>query len=249
MSRLFESFDRIPPITKNLLLINVLVYVIMAFAPASKDGVIENYCALHYFSSPLFNPAQLFTYMFLHGGFTHLLFNMFALFMFGPWIEYSMGPKKFLFYYISCGIGAAFVQEGVFAIMLQKYAGMYSPAELDEIIRQGANAMKHGMNFIDPTASKLNMLVNGATVGASGAIYGILLAFGMLFPNQVIYLLIPPMPLKAKWLVLGYGLLELVLGFSGRGDGVAHFCHLGGMIFGVLIILYWKKKGTLHGGF
>ena len=103
------------------------------------------------------------------------------------------------------------------------------------------------MNFSDPTYGNLNMLVNGATVGASGAIYGILLAFGMLFPNRELMLLIPPMPIKAKWLVIGYGVLELTLGLTGRADGIAHFCHLGGMIVGLLMILYWKKKGTFHG--
>lgn len=248
MPSIFNSLQN-SPVTKNLLIVNILIYVIMAFAPASKDGVIENYCALHYFSSPLFNPAQLFTYMFLHGSLSHLFFNMFALFMFGPWIEQTFGSMRFLFYYISCGIGAALVQEGVFAIMLQKYHEMFSASDFDTIIREGASAIKRNMNFIDPTAAKLNILVNGATVGASGAIYAILLAFGMLFPNQVIYLLIPPIPLKAKWLVLGYGVLELVLGLTGRGDGVAHFCHLGGMLFGIFIILYWKHQNRVNGRF
>lgn len=249
MSNFSRYFENIPPVTKNLLIINVLVYLVMALAPASREALIERYAALHSMQSPFFNVAQLFTYMFLHGGFTHLFFNMFALFMFGPWIEYSLSSKRFLFYYISCGIGAALVQEGVFALMISKYTSMYSPADFHEIITQGADALEHGMNFTDPTMARLNLLVNTATVGASGAIYGVLLAYGMLFPETRIYLLIPPIPVKAKWLVLGYGALELLLGISGRADNVAHFCHLGGMVVGFLIILYWKKKGMFHGRF
>lgn len=167
--------------------------------------------------------------------------------MFGPQIEWALGSKRFLFYYLSCGIGAALVQEGVYAIMIQKYAAFFTPDQFEEIIHEGAAALHKHMNFTNPTYAALNLLVNGSTVGASGAIYGVLLAFGMLYPNREIMLLIPPMPLKAKWLVIGYGVIELVLGLSSRGDGVAHFCHLGGMIFGVLIILYWKKKGTFNG--
>lgn len=241
-----QIFNRIPPVTKNLLIVNVLIYLAM-MVMGSKAGVVDRYCALHFFSSPFFNLAQLFTYMFLHSGFTHLFFNMFALFMFGPQIEWALGSRKFLFYYLSCGVGAALVQEGVFAIMLHKYATMLSPADYHYIIEHGAQVIQNGYNYVDATAGALNSLVNTPTVGASGAIYGVLLAFGMLFPNQQLMLLIPPMPIRAKWLVLGYGVLELVLGFTGRADGVAHFCHLGGMIIGLIMILYWKKKGTYNG--
>lgn len=238
--------SNMPPVTKNLLLVNILIFIAQKIFEL-KGNVLLNYCALHYIESPLFNPAQLFTYMFMHGSFTHLFFNMFALFMFGVQIEWALGSRRFLFYYISCGVGAALVQEGVFAIMVHKYAVMYDPATWKYIIENGAEAVSKGMNFSDPTAGAANMLVNGPTVGASGAIYGVLLAFGMLFPNRIIYLVIPPMPLKAKWLVIGYGVIELLLGMTGYDDGVAHFCHLGGMIAGLLIILYWKKKGTFNG--
>ncbi|MCM1451957.1 MAG: rhomboid family intramembrane serine protease [Clostridium sp.] len=235
-------FGHIPPVTKNLLIINVLIFAVMAIA--GKENVISQYCALHYFSSPLFNPAQLITYMFIHGGFAHLFFNMFALYMFGPSIEWAFGSKRFLFYYISVGIGAALVQEGVFAIMLHKYYAMFSDYEMQEIIDQGAILLKTGRTFADPYLGDINSLVNGGTVGASGAIYGILLAFGMLWPNRELMLLIPPMPIKAKWLVIGYGVLELLLGVSGTASNVAHFCHLGGMLFGFFIILYWKHAYT-----
>lgn len=239
------NFRDIPPVTKNLLIINVLIYIVMELAPASRQAMIENLGSLHYFSSPLFNPAQLFTYMFLHGSFAHVFFNMFALFMFGTMIEYALGAKRFLFYYLSCGLGAALIQEGVYAIMINHYHSIFDADTFRYIVSEGAEAIKEGKNFVDPTAAKLNALVNGGTVGASGAIYGVLLAFGMIFPNRVIYLMIPPMPIKAKYLVIGYGLLELALGLSGARDGVAHFCHLGGMVAGLAMILYWKKKGHI----
>ena len=219
-----------------------------ASAPSDTSGVytqsdvIFQYCSLHYFSSPFFNPAQLITNMFIHGSFMHLFFNMFALYMFGPQIEWAFGSKRFLFYYISVGIGAALVQEGVFAIMLHKYYSMYSGEEMRTIIEEGAKMMKTGYTFGDPYLAEINALVNGSTVGASGAIYGILLAFGMLWPDREIMLLIPPMPIKAKWMVIGYGILELLLGVSNTQSNVAHFCHLGGMLVGFLIILYWKKQ-------
>lgn len=234
--------NRMPTVTKNLLIINVLVFVVTL----AKGALVDRYLGLHYFSSPMFNAAQLFTYMFVHAGFLHLFFNMFALVMFGPQIEWTLGSKRFLFYYISCGVGAALVQEGVFALMMTKYAALFSPEQLDQIIREGAIALTQGKDFVDPTMSAVNRLVNGATVGASGAIYGILLAFGMLFPNVQLMLIIPPMPVKAKWLVIGYAVIELVYGVGGSSSGVAHFCHLGGMLAGLLIILYWKHKGLFR---
>ncbi len=238
--------NRMPPVTKNLLIVNILIFVVMAVMPPAKEALVDRYLGLHYFSSPTFNIAQPFTYMFIHAGFMHLFFNMFALIMFGPQIEWSLGSKRFLFYYISCGIGAALIQEGVFALMLTKYTAMFPPEQFDQIIREGARALSQGMDFSDPTMSTINRLVNGGTVGASGAIYGVLLAFGMLFPNYQLMLIIPPMPVKAKWLVVGYAVIELVYGVGGSSSGVAHFCHLGGMVAGLLIILYWKHKGLFR---
>lgn len=249
MSYLSNLARNLPPVTKNLIIVNLLIYVVMLIAP-NRGVTLEHYCALHYFTSPDFNPAQLFTYMFLHGGFTHVLFNMFSLFMFGPQIEWSLGSKRFLFYFISCGIGAALIQEGVYYLLLQKYMGMFSPEEFRQIIVEGAK-IPRGYNFSDPTLGNINSLVNTPMVGASGAIYGVLLAFGMLFPNQVIYLMIPPMPIKAKWMIVGFVVIELFLGLRSTSltstDNVAHFCHLGGMLVGYLIILYWKKQNTFNG--
>lgn len=236
----------LPPVTKNLLIINILVWGFMTLMPTAAP-VIDRCLALHYFSSPGFYPWQLFTYMFLHDGFMHLFFNMFALFMFGGIIERSMGAVRFLFYYCSCGVFAGLVQMGAFAVTINHYMSMFSPDEVDYIIKNGWGILQQGLNYADPTAGVLNLLVNQPMVGASGAVYGVLLAFGMLFPNQPIYLYFA-IPIKAKWMVIGYAALELFYGLSGGGlaDNVAHFAHLGGMAFGVFMILYWKRKGVFN---
>ena len=242
MNRILQNM---PPVVKNLLILNVILWLAMSFVPVI-DSRLMQWCALHYFTSPAFNVAQLVTYMFLHGGFMHLFFNMFALVMFGGIIERSMGSKRFLFYYLSCGIFAALVQMGAYAVALSHYTSMFSPEQLHEIIDQEWRHLSQGYQYSDPTLAKINALVNGPMVGASGAIYGVILAFGMLFPNQPIYLFFIPVPIKAKWMVLGYGILELTYGLGSATDNIAHFAHLGGMIAGVFLILYWKKKGVFN---
>lgn len=235
-------FSSIPPVVKNLLIINVLVWFFMAIIPAA-DQVLTKYLALYYFSSPAFQPFQLFTYMFLHGNFMHLFFNMFALFIFGKTIEMAMGSSRFLFYYVSCGIFAALVQMGVFAIYIHNLEGLLPVDVVQQVVEQGYGVLQRGYNYTDPDCAMLNAFINTPMVGASGAIYGVLLAFGFLFPNIPVYIFFIPVPVKAKWLIIGYFAIELMYGVSGSADGVAHFAHLGGMIFGFLILLYWKKKG------
>lgn len=209
---------------------------------------VNTYGALHYFSSPAFNPVQLLSYMFVHASFSHLFFNMFALLMFGSTIERALGSGRFLFYYISCGIGAALVQMGVFAIMVNHYADIINNTEyVNYAINQGYEAIYHGQPFYGTEVmADLARLVNTPTVGASGAVFGVLLAFGMLFPNQPLYLFFIPYPIKAKWVVLGYGVLELFFGFTGIASNVAHFAHLGGMLIGFIMILYWKRRGDFN---
>ena len=259
-------FSNIPPVTKNLLIINILIWAFMALIPAA-DRVLDKYFALYFFSSPAFQPYQLFTYMFLHGGFMHLFFNMFALLMFGRTIEYTMGSGRFLFYYISCGICAALVQMGIFALYIHNLQGIMTPDQLNVVYEQGYGVLARGYNYPPalegalklkaisyihaegypaPDMAALNAFVNTPMVGASGAIYGVLLAFGFLYPNMPVYLFFIPVPIKSKWLIIGYFVLELVYGISGSADGVAHFAHLGGMIFGFLMLLYWKKKGVFR---
>ena len=193
-------FRNIPTITRNLLIINILAY--LATWVLSGSGIdLAFLCGLHYVGSPYFNFYQIITYQFLHGGITHLFFNMFALWMFGRIMEQVWGPKKFLFYYLACGIGAGLSQELVQWLM-QSYS---------------------------------------LTIGASGAVYGILLAFGMTFPDERMFIFPLPVPIKAKWFVIGYAAIELFSALSMAGDGVAHMAHLGGMLFGFLIIWYWKQ--------
>lgn len=238
--------------TKNLIIINVIVWLVGELIPGFSNTLVTR-LGLHLIGSPLFYPFQIFTYMFLHGGFAHIFFNMFTLFMFGIALERTLGSARFLFFYISCGIGAALVQEGVWALTWQgAFCDWYGHAAgltagnvrvmLDQTLRTGL-----GMDVV-------NQYLNYAmlTIGASGCIYGVLLAFAMIYPNMPMYLFFVPVPIKAKWMVLGYGVIELLMGMSqavGLSDGVAHFAHLGGMIFGFVMIWYWKKKGDLHDGF
>lgn len=238
-------FSRIPTITKNLIIINFIVWLATMVLSSRVGFDIEKFGALHYFEASDFNPVQLITYMFMHADFTHFFFNMFALFMFGTTIERTLGQTRFLFYYISCGLGAAIIQEitwyftweSIFTMPLANQNAI-SLEEMSQAIAQ-AQAMGIDMPF-------LNQLL---TVGASGAVYGILLAFGMIFPNQPIYMMFIPVPIKAKYFVIGYGAIELLYGLSMANDGVAHFAHLGGMLFGLLMILYWKRKGIINGNY
>jgi len=238
-----------PQVTRTLIIINIMVWAFTAIFPASKTDTLFNLGALHYFSSPGFNPAQLFTYMFIHGGFTHLFFNMFALWMFGSMLEWQFGPRRFLFFYISCGLGAALLQEGIYAIRLNSLTADMTPEQLQYIISQGWDALSRNLTFTDPLLAEINALVNGATVGASGAVYGILAAFGLIYPDRPMYIMFIPMPVKAKWVVLGYALLEFSLGFGGVHDNIAHYAHIGGMAIGALIILIWKRQAKSNGTF
>lgn len=242
-------FGQIPPVTKNLIIINFIVWLAMFVLPGKLGARLEDYGGLHYFAASGFNPVQFVTYMFMHstGGFAHIFFNMFSLWMFGTVLERTFGSARFLFYYMSCGIGAGLIQELAWMLtwentltpILANNVGLDFP-EAREIL---TSPLYHAQ-----VSQWLNVFV---TIGASGAIYGILLAFGMMFPNAPLYLFFVPVPVKAKWMVAGMIAIELLIGLSesvGRSDGIAHFAHLGGMIFGFLIIYYWKKKGTFGGG-
>ena len=234
-------WSSIPPVTKNLLIINVLVWAGCFFIDSVRVFFF-NHLSLHYWEAPLFNPVQLVTYMFMHGyqGIGHLFFNMFSLLIFGKVLEQVWGSKRFLFYYISCGLGAAIIQELVWTFTWANDFVLTNG--VDSI--NGSEAVKYaianGMDY-------LPFLNNFITVGASGAVFGILLAFGMMFPNAPMYLFFIPVPIKAKYRVIGYGLIELFFGIGGIQQSVAHFAHLGGMLFGFIIILIWKKKGILGG--
>ena len=210
--------NNIPPITKNLLIINVLCF--FGAIVAERYGIdADKILSLHFFMASDFNICQLVTYMFMHAGFSHIFFNMFALWMFGRVLEQVWGPKRLV-----CGIGAGLIQELVQFVEYETVLSNYTTVQTG-----------YGLISMD---EYLNMM---RTVGASGAIYGILLAFGMLFPNSQMFVFPLPFPIKAKFFVIFYALLELLLGMSAN-DNVAHFAHLGGMLFGLILILYWKKK-------
>ncbi|MBR6750510.1 MAG: rhomboid family intramembrane serine protease [Bacteroidaceae bacterium] len=227
-------FNSIPPVTKNLLIINVLMWfatIAIGTNPATGDYKLVEWMGLHLFEAEQFNVAQLITYMFLHdpSSFGHVFFNMFSVYMFGRTLEMVWGGQRFLFYYITTGIGAGLVQEAAWYI-------------------EFGDAISQIMQVYGPEQASM-ALNNLVTIGASGAVFGILLAFGMLFPNTPLYLMFVPVPIKAKWFVLGYGLIELFLGVSASSDGIAHFAHLGGMLVGVIMILYWRKKGVGNGNY
>ena len=212
-----------PPVVKNLIIINVIMFI----ATYIIGDVMYEKFALFFFESPLFKPYQLVTHMFMHGDMWHILFNMYSLFLFGCVLEHIWGGKKFLLFYLVTGIGAALIHSGV----------MYLEASALESAIENGNVMAN----ID-----LTQIYSTPTVGASGAIYGLLLAYGMLFPNNVMQLIFPPVALKAKYFVLIFGALELFLGITNSGGNIAHFAHLGGMIFGYFLIIYWKKNNRMY---
>lgn len=239
--------NSIPTVTKNLLIINVLMY--LGTVVAKSRGIdLDDYLGLHFLLSDRFNTAQLITYMFMHGGFMHLFFNMFAVWMFGRILEDVWGPKRFLFYYLLCGMGAGLIQEVVVGIQYLNARSLL-PAEAVGIIHdEGARILDMSQNFADPVMGRLNLVLNSYTVGASGAVYAILLGFGMMFPNQRLFIFPLPLPIKAKYFVIGYAVIELWSGIANNPyDNTAHFAHLGGMVFGFFLILYWRNKNKNNG--
>ena len=220
-------FRNIPVITKNLLIVNLLAFV--ATWVLKLRGIdLTDVGGLHFFMASDFNLFQFFTYMFLHADITHIFFNMFALWMFGCVVENVWGAKKFLFYYIFCGVGAGIMQEIVQFFDFYYRISVQDPSvTFSELFTIGAQ-LSHQLN-------------GWTTIGASGAVYAILLAFGMIFPNERIFIFPLPVPIKAKWFVCGYAAIELFMAIGSSGDNVAHMAHLGGMLFGFLLIRYWQK--------
>jgi membrane associated rhomboid family serine protease len=242
-----RGFLGLPPVVKNIIMINVLMLLVY-WAAGSVFGIdLDRILGLYFPKSEQFMPLQIVTHMFMHAGFMHLLFNMYALFIFGQILENVWGPKRFFIYYMVCGLGAAFVHESVIAFEYNKLAQLLSPEQLQMVLREGTTLLNESKTYSDSTMHSLQMLLNTPTVGASGAVFGVLLAFGVLFPNTQLMLLIPPIPIKAKYLVLGYGAIELYLAFSQPGSNIAHAAHLGGMLFGYILIRYWRKTtNTLY---
>ena len=215
--------NSIPPVTKNIILINFFVYIFTELRPEFMYG----YFSLFYPSSQYFHWWQPVTHMFMHGGFWHIFFNMYTLFLFGAVLERMWGPKKFLLFYFVTGLGAAGLHIGVHALQV---------AHLQAQLAAG----------VPSAAAALGRLYSIPTVGASGAIYGLLVGYAMLFPDSRLTLLFPPVTLSAKWMVIIFIIIELTTGVFGRMTDIAHFAHLGGALFGWLMILYWKKKGKMY---
>ena len=236
------GFRILPPVVKNLLIINGLFFLAtIVFNSVYRIDLVD-YLGLHYISSERFNVYQYVTYMFMHGGFGHIFFNMFALWMFGNALENVWGPKRFLTYYVVTGIGAAIIQTIITYFRIQSIESDLSPEAVNMVYQEGLAILEQGKNYTDPLLAQLNLSINTATVGASGAVFGILLAFGMMFPNALIYVYFA-FPIKAKWFVMIYGAIELYSGIANNpGDNVAHFAHLGGMIFGFFLIKYWQRN-------
>jgi membrane associated rhomboid family serine protease len=240
----------ISPVVKNILIINILFFVAQLTFPIFMGGL-----SLYPFVSEGFEPWQLATHFFMHDpkSIGHIFFNMFAVVIFGTQLERVWGPKKFLGYYLICALGAALLYMLVNYLRLKSFEShlleisLIEPTEiqyyLDIAKNQGLELIKSDKNFTDFPLGELNSLVNAPMLGASGAVFGLLAAFGYLFPNTELMLLFPPIPIKAKYFVIGYAALELYLGISNNpSDNVAHFAHLGGALVGIIIVLYWGKN-------
>lgn len=270
-----SSFKLLPDVVKNLLIINGLLFLATYAFDLRFHIDLTDYLGLHYFEAEKFRPWQFITYMFMHGGFTHIALNMFALWMFGSSMENVWGPKRFLTFYIFTGLGAALTHYVVVYYQLKPVLDAISTyidhpnaiafkAFLDDpnlfslgienvpynyhefvgkynelLLTDAGAAQQLSIDFMQQY--KADFLNAPVVVGASGAVFGLLLAFGMTFPNNIIYVYFA-IPMKAKYFVMLYGAIELYSGISNSSDNVAHFAHLGGMLFGILMILYWRKK-------
>ena len=227
-----DRFSILPPVVKNLLIINGLLFL------ANITLNLNSTLGLYYWSSNNFETWQILTHMFMHGSISHLFFNMFAIWMFGSQLENMWGSKRFLNYYLLTGLGAAILHFLIIHIQVLEISTLFTTYEINQIVNNGVSV---GKSII--MERELYNLYNTPVVGASGALFGLLLAFGMLFPNTLLFLIFIPIPIKAKYFVLFYGLAELFYGLQNNpNDNVAHFAHLGGMIFGYLIIKYWQSK-------
>jgi membrane associated rhomboid family serine protease len=259
------------PVVKNLIILNVILYLatlVTGYLMKNPEFLV-NYLGLHYWKSEYFMPVQVITHMFMHGGIAHIFFNMFALWMFGTVLEQFWGGRRFFIYYIITGLGAASLHMLVTHLQMMSMMGHIndflankpSAAGMSELVQKywpeyyeqvygklikDWNANPANLSYINEAKIFLSELVklriDIPTVGASGAVFGLLLAFGMLFPNTQLLLLFPPIPIKAKYFVIGYGAVELYLGITQPGSDIAHFAHLGGMLFGFIMIKLWSKN-------
>ena len=230
-----NSFGYLPVVTKNIIIINIIAFA--AKLLLQMRGIsLDDYLSLHHHLAPSFKPHQFITYLFMHGSFMHILFNMFGVYIFGQVLEQVWGPKRYLIFYILTGLGAAVVQYMLLHFEITaEIARLNSYFDQDLTVAEQAQVMNYKYEFIQS-------LDRGAIMGASGSLFGLLGGFGMLFPNRYLYLYFF-FPIKAKWLVIGYGALEIISGLRNNpGDNVAHFAHIGGLVVGVILVLAWRKN-------
>jgi membrane associated rhomboid family serine protease len=227
-----SGFNVLPVVTKNIIIINVIMFLATEVLKYSKGIDLTDYFGLHYYLADNFKPHQFITYIFMHGNFQHILFNMFGVFIFGQVLEQVWGPKRYLIFYILTGLGAALTQ----------YAIMHF--EIQNVLR-AVNDQIAFTNIVEEKSYLINQkfeyLNRHVIIGASGSLFGLLGGFGMLFPNRMLYLYFF-IPVKAKWLVIAYGAIEIFSGIQNNpGDNVAHFAHIGGLVVGVILVLIWRK--------
>ncbi len=259
-----------PPVVKNIIYINILVFILTYVVFSANEAVITNLFALHYFKSPYFHWWQFISHMFMHAGFDniyHIIFNMFGLWMFGRVLEGVWGGRRFLIYYMVTGIGAAlfytlvnyFSYSGMEAA-ISAFANTPTPDLCARLMHKYFEFdFNNNVGFLNEWATDIHnydyinqanlilhqdylRVISEPTVGASGAVFGVLLGLAMLFPNTPLFIFFIPIPIKAKWVVLGYGLIELYSGLAQTDSNIAHFAHLGGMLFGFILIKYWGTK-------
>lgn len=235
-----QIFRNMTPVVKNLLILNVLFFIAQFALPS-----VMNQMALYPIGSDNFRPWQLATHFFMHStqSFLHIIFNMFAVVMFGTHLERVWGAQRFLIYYFATALGAAMLHSLVVYLRMRGIEATMDPELVSYVLDNGTDLWSQQKNYSDPLMGQLNAMRNVPVLGASGAVFGILVAFGYLFPNTELMLLFPPIPIKAKFLVIGYIGLELYLGFTNNPqDNVAHFAHLGGALIGIILVLYWQKN-------
>ncbi|MGP8213980.1 MAG: rhomboid family intramembrane serine protease [Bacteroidia bacterium] len=252
-------FSAFPPVIKNLLIANILAYIATLMLGSQFD-LVDKF-GMHYFESSKFHFYQIITCMFLHDGFLHIALNMYGLWLFGQMIENYYGSKRFLLLYFICGIGAGIIQEASLYVyyhhifkILETFNSEPSLPAFDVVTSKYFTGIRGypQPQTIDDAKMVLKDLYqfsidNSNTIGASGAIFGVLIAFAMIYPEVQLFLMFIPIPVKAKYAIPGYCIIELYSGLAGNaGDNVAHFAHLGGALFGVIMVLYWRKRGGIY---
>ncbi len=240
---MFQNLLRnIPRVTKNLLIINILFFVGSFVFEAKFNTSLSHYLGLHYIDSPFFKPYQIITHFFMHANLMHIFFNMFALVMMGAHLERVWGEKRFLIFYLVTAFGAAILHMFIQGLELYSLTNSFLPAA-NELVRIDGEMIYLLSDSVDSSElGKIGGILATPTVGASGAVYGLLTAFALLFPNTEFYLMFIPVPIKAKWMAIGLGVYALYSGFQNSpGDSIAHFAHLGGMLFGFVLVKIWQN--------